>query len=86
MVDYGDVTKKTVSRNITPDLDDGLGKGSDDDIKRAITTGIRPDGTHLARTMPYEWYARVAPADLSAVVAFLRTLKPLKTPALGTRE
>jgi hypothetical protein len=53
------------------------------DVKRAITNGIRPDGMHLARTMPYEWYARVAPADLDAVVGFLRTLKPLKTPAPG---
>lgn len=80
MVDYGDVTKNTVSRNITSDPDDGLGKWSDADIKRAITTGIRPDGTRLARTMPYEWYARIAPADLNDIVAFLRTLKPLKTP------
>jgi len=80
MVDFGDVTKKTVTRNITPDPEDGLGKWSDQDIKRAITTGIRPDGTRLGRTMPYEWYAKVAPGDLSAVVAFLRTLKPLKTP------
>jgi len=80
MVDFGDVTKKTMSRNITSDPDDGLGKWSDDDIKRAIATGIRPDGTRLTHTMPYEWYSKVALADLNAVVAFLRTLKPLKTP------
>jgi len=30
--------------------------------------------------MPYEWYAKVAPADLDAVIAYLRTLKPIKTP------
>src|SRR6266571_3207592 len=80
MVDFGDVTKKTVSRNITSDPDEGLGKWSDEQIKRAITTGIRPDGTRLTRTMPSEWYAKVAPADLNAVIAFLRTLKPIKTP------
>ncbi len=77
---FGDVTKKTVSRNITSDPDEGLGKWSDEQIKRAITTGIRPDGTRLTRTMPSEWYAKVAPADLNAVIAFLRTLKPIKTP------
>jgi len=26
--------------------------------------------------MPFEWYKRMAPADLDAIVAFLRTLKP----------
>ncbi len=80
LADYGDVTKKTVSRNITSDPDDGIGKWSDAEIKRAITTGIRPDGTRLTHTMPSEWYAKVAPADLNAVVAYLRTLKPIKTP------
>ena len=80
MVDFADVTKKTVTRNITPDPDDGIGKWSDAEIKRAITAGIRPDGTRLGRMMPYDWYAKVAPADLNAVVAYLRTLKPLKTP------
>jgi mono/diheme cytochrome c family protein len=68
----------TVSRNITPDPENGIGKWSDADIKRTITTGIRPDGTKLARTMPFDWYAKIAPADLDAIVAYLRSLKPVK--------
>jgi hypothetical protein len=28
--------------------------------------------------MPYEWYAQIAPADLDAIVAFLRTIKPIQ--------
>jgi mono/diheme cytochrome c family protein len=68
----------TVSRNITPDPESGIGKWSDAEIKHAITTGIRPDGTKLADTMPFAWYARIAPADLDAIVAYLRSLKPLK--------
>ncbi|HEV8680412.1 MAG TPA: c-type cytochrome [Stellaceae bacterium] len=67
-----------VSRNITPDPDSGLGKWSDADIKRAIRTGIRPDGTKLVRTMAFDWYAKIAPSDLDAIVAYLRSLKPLK--------
>ena len=78
--DYGDVTRQVVSRNITPDPADGIGKWSDAEIKRAITAGIRPDGTRLARTMPSHWYKGIATADLDALVAFLRTVKPLKTP------
>jgi mono/diheme cytochrome c family protein len=77
---YGDVTRQVVSRNITPDPADGIGKWSDADIKRAITTGIRTDGTRLARTMPSHWYKGIATADLDAIVAFLRTVKPLKMP------
>jgi mono/diheme cytochrome c family protein len=79
--DYGDLSKKIISRNITSDPDDGIGKWSDDDIKRAISHGVRPDGTRLGLTMPSDWYAKIAPADLDALVAFLRTVKPLKTPS-----
>ena len=68
----------SVSRNITTDPEHGIGKWSDDDIKKAITQGIRPDGTKLAGPMPYEWYAQLAPADLDAIVAFMRTIKPMK--------
>jgi mono/diheme cytochrome c family protein len=68
----------SVSRNITPDPEQGIGKWSDDDIKQAITKAIRPDGTKLAGPMPYDWYANITPADLDAIVAFLRTIKPMK--------
>jgi mono/diheme cytochrome c family protein len=37
----------SVSRNITSDPDKGLGEWSDQDIKNAITKGVRPDGTKL---------------------------------------
>lgn len=67
-----------VSRNITPDPDSGIGKWSDADLKRTIRTGIRPDGTKLVRTMPFDWYAKIAPSDLDAIVAYLRSLKPVK--------
>jgi hypothetical protein len=66
----------TVSRNITDDPEHGLGKWSDSDIKKAIVTGIRPDGTRLVRTMAFDWYAKISPADLDDIVAYLRSLKP----------
>jgi cytochrome c553 len=69
----------SVSRNITPDPEQGIAKWSDDDIKRAITTAIRPDGTKLAGPMPYDWYAKMTPGDLDAIVAFMRTIKPIKS-------
>jgi cytochrome c553 len=69
----------SVSRNITSDPEQGLGKWSDNDIKQAITKAIRPDGTKLAGSMPYDWYANMTPDDLDAIVAFMRTIKPAKS-------
>lgn len=60
--------------NITPT---GIGKWSDADVKKAITAGVRPDGTALKPPMPYHHYRNVSDADLDAIVAYLRTLKPL---------
>jgi mono/diheme cytochrome c family protein len=60
--------------NITPT---GLAKYGDDDVKNAITKGVRPDGSRLMPPMAYAYYRNVAPADLDAIVAYLRTLKPL---------
>ena len=68
----------SVSRNITSDLEEGIGKWSDNDIKQAITKAIRPDGTKLAGPMPYDSYAKMTPGDLDAIVAYLRTIKPVK--------
>jgi mono/diheme cytochrome c family protein len=67
----------SVSANITPDAETGLGKWSDADIKRAITTGTRPDGTKLNPPMGFAYYKNIADDDLDALIAFLRSLKPI---------
>ena len=59
--------------NLTPT---GLGKWTDDEIKKAITTGVRPDGKQLKPPMGMSYYANMSPADLDALVAYLRTLPP----------
>jgi mono/diheme cytochrome c family protein len=76
--DFGKPGGLVVSRNITPDPDSGIGKWSDAQLKHTLITGIRPDGTKLARTMPFDWYARMKPADIDDIVAYLRTVKPVK--------
>jgi len=67
----------SVSANITPDPEDGIGGWSDRQIKDAITKGVRPDGSHLMPPMAVAYYANMSEADLDAVVAYLRSLKPL---------
>ena len=65
---------ESVSRNITSHKENGIGAWSDDEIKRAITQGVRKDGTKLRPPMGFQWYATMTDADLSAIVAYLRTV------------
>jgi mono/diheme cytochrome c family protein len=64
----------TVSRNITPHKEIGIGSWTDDEIKRAITQGVAKDGTKLRPPMGFQWYARMSPEDLDAIVKYLRTI------------
>ncbi len=62
------------SRNITPDVETGLGSWTDEQIKRAITEGIDKDGKPLFRLMSFANFKAMTPDDLDAVVAFLRSI------------
>jgi mono/diheme cytochrome c family protein len=65
---------ESVSRNITSHQKKGIGAWSDEEIKRAITQGVGKGGRKLLPPMGYAWYARMTPADLDAIVAYLRTV------------
>jgi len=64
------------SRNITAHKTAGIGDWTDAEIKTAITLGKRKDGTPLKGPMGYQYYAKMADADLDAIIAYLRTLPP----------
>lgn len=68
--------KGAVSRNITPNPEQGLGRWSDAEIKRAIAQGIGRDGRKLQPPMAFSWYAGIRDEDLDAIVAYLRMLPP----------
>jgi mono/diheme cytochrome c family protein len=65
-----------VSRNITSNKEKGIGAMTDAEIKRAITQGIRKDGTPLKGPMGFALYATMTTSDLDAVVTYLRTVPP----------
>lgn len=65
------------TRNLTPDKATGLGEWTDEQIKLAVRTGVRKDGTLLFPVMPYHVYNTMADADLDAVIAYLRSVKPV---------
>lgn len=60
--------------NITPTA---LGNWTDQEIERAITTGITNVGDTLFPTMPSMSYKYLSKYDAESIVAYLRTLKPL---------
>lgn len=74
------------STNITQDKETGLGAWTDQQIIDSMIKGIRRDGGRILPVMPFERYSGMAQEDLKALVAYLRTLKPVKkaTPELKT--
>ncbi|MBA2498122.1 MAG: c-type cytochrome [Chitinophagaceae bacterium] len=72
------VPGKLYARNITPDPETGIGTWTDDEIFTAITRGISKNGDTLFPLMPYINYNRMAKQDIMDIIAYLRTLKPIK--------
>ena len=52
--------------------------GLDDQIVSAIRNGKRPDGTTIGPPMPIGFYRNMSDSDARAIVAYLRTVKPVK--------
>jgi mono/diheme cytochrome c family protein len=69
---------RIASRNITPDVETGIGGWTDGEKIRAIREGISRDGTMLFPMMPYERYRKMSDEDVMSLVAFLNTLAPVK--------
>lgn len=70
--------------NITPDPETGIGSWSDADIRRAVMEGIRPadarlPGVPLSDVMPHHFYKALVPGDADAIVAYLRTVPPVRS-------
>lgn len=69
--------------NLTPDKETGLGNWSDEDIAKALRTGVRTDGRQLSPVMPYGWYAKLTDEDALAMAAFLKSLAPISNKVPG---
>jgi mono/diheme cytochrome c family protein len=65
-----------VSKNLTPH-ETGLKGWKDAEIERAIRQGIGRDGSPLKPPMAYGWYKNISDRDMAALIAYLRSLKPL---------
>ena len=74
------------SANITPDMDTGIGKWTEDffqkkiyDFKDYATNGApKLSGPEAFTLMPWLGLSQLPPEDLSAIYTYLRTLKPVR--------
>src|ERR1044071_6274401 len=63
--------------NITPDRDTGIGSWSDADVKKLMIEGKGPNGVPVAQ-VPYAFYKIMTTGDLDAVVAYMKTVAPVR--------
>jgi len=68
---------KVTAPNITPDKETGIGNYTDAQLKTVLRKGIKANGIPVAMIMPSGFYEIMTDSDLNAVVAYLRTLKPV---------
>lgn len=68
---------KVTAHNITQDKATGIGSWTDAQIKTLLRTGKRPNGVQIAEVMPTAFYGIITEGDMNAIVAYLRTLKPV---------
>src|SRR5262245_27146257 len=66
-----------ISSNITPDRETSIGAWTDAEIVRAIREGKSKHGRTLGPPMPFDVYRRLSDGDVKAMVAYLRTLRPV---------
>jgi mono/diheme cytochrome c family protein len=69
-----------VSPNITPDLETGIGKWSEEDFIRALRHGVSPSGAHYYPAFPYTSYTLLTDEDLRALYAYLRAVPAVHRP------
>ncbi len=77
----GDILNKKerhVAPNITPDRETGAGNWTDDQLIRAIRDGIGHDGRRLSLVMPYWKLSILTDDDVRSIVAYLRSLPPIR--------
>ena len=67
-----------VAPNLTPDPETGVGAWTDGELVRAIREGVDREGRTLFPMMPYKAFRTMSDEDVFSVVAYLRTLTPVK--------
>jgi mono/diheme cytochrome c family protein len=75
---WDDPPFKVTASNITQDKETGIGNYTDAELKQLLRKGIKRNGAPVAMVMPSGFYEVMTDRDLNAVIAYLRTIKPIK--------
>lgn len=75
-----------VGGNLTPDKETGLGAWTNEQIVAALTKGKRPDGRELSEIMPWPALSHLTSEDALAIVAYLKSLPPVKNAVPGPNK
>jgi mono/diheme cytochrome c family protein len=65
---------KIYSKNITPDIETGIGKYSDKEIARLLRYGVHANGNAVFDFMPFH---NTSDEDIRAIISYLRSQKPV---------
>jgi mono/diheme cytochrome c family protein len=63
------------AKNITPE---GISRYTDGELFRVITTGVTKEGRAMFPVMPYQYYGRMDEEDIYSIIAYIRSLQPIK--------
>jgi mono/diheme cytochrome c family protein len=64
--------------NLTPDENTGIGIWTDDMFVTALQKGKHMGaGRTILPPMPWNWYGQLPPDDLKAILAYLKSIKPI---------
>lgn len=69
---------KVYSSNLTPDAETGLGKWTSTQIFNSLRQGKHNDGDLLCPPMPWPYYRYMSNEDTWAIVAYLKSIKPVR--------
>ena len=64
--------------NISPDPEDGIGRWRTVDLANALLSGVSPARTHYYPAFPYTAFAHMRVEDVRDLMAYLRTLPPVR--------
>ncbi|MEX2089150.1 MAG: c-type cytochrome [Bacteroidota bacterium] len=68
-----------ISRNLTPDEETGIGKRTDEEVKRVLRSGVFHTGRKVNhRAMPWGSFSNMSDEDLYAIILYLRQLHPVR--------
>ncbi|MDH4057248.1 MAG: cytochrome C [Cyclobacteriaceae bacterium] len=63
------------AKNITPE---GISRYTDGELFRVITTGVNKEGRAMFPLMPYPYYGKMDKEDIYSIIAYVRSLEPVK--------